>query len=172
MLCLFKDLNQFTLSARRLVWKLEDTMPHFNAPVHINIPLKAGILVPRVWVTVLACNLHITLSVCTTGDIRLVGGQTLLRVRWKSATTTNGAQYVMIHGELLILTWSVNSLDSLQQVASLIWSYYCRSASFDLSHFPPRRNTLLQCCLWQGIRTNPAGWCGLCCLWDNTLVLP
>ena len=39
----------------------------------------------------------------------LLAGQTLLRVGWRSATTMHGAQYVMTHGELLMLMWPVDS---------------------------------------------------------------
>jgi len=49
----------------------------------------------------------------------LLEGQMLLRVEWKSVTMPSGAQCVMTSGELLMLVWPVNSLDSLQQVTKL-----------------------------------------------------
>ena len=40
----------------------------------------------------------------------------LLRVEWKSATTTSGALCVMTCGGLQMLMWPADNLDSLQQV--------------------------------------------------------
>ena len=40
----------------------------------------------------------------------------LSRVEWKSATTTSGVQCVMMAGELRMLVWPADNLDSLVQV--------------------------------------------------------
>ena len=40
----------------------------------------------------------------------------LLRVEWKSATTTSGALCVMTSGGLQMLMWPADNLDSLEQV--------------------------------------------------------
>jgi len=52
-----------------------------------------------------------------TSDSRVA--QTLVRVELRSATTTSGALFVMMHGELLMLMWPADSLVSLQQVCCM-----------------------------------------------------
>ena len=60
--------------------------------------------------------------------------QTPGRAELRSATTCNGAQFAMMHGELLMLTWPVDSLVSLQQVfikiSILINVYKCNSEKY------------------------------------------
>jgi len=50
--------------------------------------------------------------------------QTPGRAELRSATTTLGALFVMMHGELLMLWWPADSLDFLQQVFVLISTNY------------------------------------------------
>ena len=63
----------------------------------------------------------------------LLVGQAILKVGWRSATTTHGAQYAMTHGELLMLMWPVDSLDSLQLVTMYTQQFecHCRFLNFD-----------------------------------------
>ena len=44
----------------------------------------------------------------------------LWRAGWRSATTTSGALFVMIHGARMMPEWSVGSLGTLPLVSELV----------------------------------------------------
>ena len=45
----------------------------------------------------------------------------LLRAELRSASTTSGAQFVMIFGQMMMAMWSADSLDSLQLVHTKLY---------------------------------------------------
>ena len=62
--------------------------------------------------------------------------QTPQRAELRSATTMHGALFVMMHGELLMLWWPVDSLVSLQQVfikISILINIYKISVSLQMT---------------------------------------
>ena len=53
--------------------------------------------------------------------------ETVLKVEWKSVTTTSGALCVMMPGGLLMLMWPADSLDLHQQVHVYTYETTCAS---------------------------------------------
>ena len=48
----------------------------------------------------------------------------LLRVELKSVSTTDGAQFVMTCGQLMMVVWSADNLDSLQLVHTKLYTMH------------------------------------------------
>ena len=48
----------------------------------------------------------------------------LLRVELKSVSTISGAQFVMTFGQMMMVVWSADSLDSLQLVHTKLYTMY------------------------------------------------
>ena len=48
----------------------------------------------------------------------------LLRVELKSVSTTSGAQFVMTFGQMMMVVWSADSLDSLQLVHTKLYTMH------------------------------------------------
>ena len=83
---------------------------YYNEIICTSFGKYVGCMRPFIYASALL--FHLCMQICWSVQLQTSGllvGQTLLRVEWKSATTTHGAQYVMTLGELLMLMWPVDS---------------------------------------------------------------